>query len=1120
MAIPLLPGLKDSNSIAIPQRGTWTSNIQNTLANLVDDLKVGTNIKSDISSIPDLWARPALYELALFNDDHYLHNQYVGEWRGILAMLALRFVQNLDDIKLETIQVKEYDKLNQTDAEFLKVISRLMPDAYKKNPDPTLTSGSVAKLQILLCKGEPLAIIWPSIFICPALGLKGKGKIVPWWTFDGIKDPISYLSDEEKGMLVCWLENIINGLPLAKNQKRNKLIGLLSSFKTDLGVSAITYKGQAPGLGITGFCNIVDKPILVNVKNSLLDSSQVKLINRKKSAAKTLLILSKDIAKQWNMSPNDITVGDYVTVGAVLPKFTQVILNKEDLNGIDLKPFNAEIRMADEFFTDKIAVVFSGLNAFPNAINNKIYELEGLGINVLLPIKKELLDYLDAQYIAQNIEIKVIGGDIQVNLYLPLAGTNNEIRTLATSKTYKNNKEEIIKYDFLPLLQIWPNFVLEDQQKWTAYYSYYDSCGNINTFYAEPLMEIAETRPIQTNGRAEIVKGRNFPEAYVCYNEEEKASGKENVPVGLILLNRPKPKPNIVNNKTYTIGVDFGTTNTVAYMSINNSNPQLLTLKNRMFEVVSNDPGGLKVESKDELRKKFLSPCDQPHAPATSIRTMFHTYYGNFNGNIDQPLFRGNIYLLDDSSNIIKDNISDPSLINNIHTDDMKWDAAQGIENKQGFLMQLCMQCMAEAVAEDADNIKWVYSYPSSFTKNQIRSYDGIWNNSMFDVLKKICPLNIVTPKEQKESIAMAGYFADTMNATGNRGFVCLDIGGGSTDLAIWQGTDNEIRYQTSLRFAGRDILNKYLWNKKKKNHYLLDNLKNNDEKFNEQIVALHDVTNEHTFNLELEALLKYYETLIFKALVSKSQLPEMALMIRDITFALAGIFFYSGILVGYLKKNHRYDEDELLPNCYIGGNGSKLLDWVAQGAFSTTNQINAVFIACFMDGVQCGLHNDDVELSEYFDVIKTEKPKQEVAYGLVCDAFVETDSNNAPKIRRVRSQNKVDDSIVAGEKFTVKSGTNEDTDIITQQNIIDIVQVDNKCPVFHKFLEEFNYQIKDLGFEEIKISQKDNINICSLVNQILVDKAKVAAKDKEKVELEPLFIIMLKTVLDYLSKK
>ena len=165
-------------------------------------------------------------------------------------------------------------------------------------------------------------------------------------------------------------------------------------------------------------------------------------------------------------------------------------------------------------------------------------------------------------------------------------------------------------------------------------------------------------------------------------------------------------------------------------------------------------------------------------------------------------------------------------------------------------------------------------------------------------------------------------------------------------------------------------------------------------------------------------------------------------------------------------------------------------------------------------------LHNDDVELSEYFDVIKTEKPKQEVAYGLVCDAFVETDSNNAPKIRRVRSQNKVDDSIVAGEKFTVKSGTNEDTDIITQQNIIDIVQVDNKCPVFHKFLEEFNYQIKDLGFEEIKISQKDNINICSLVNQILVDKAKVAAKDKEKVELEPLFIIMLKTVLDYLSKK
>lgn len=1120
MSIPLLPGLKDSNKIAIPQRGTWTSSVQNTLSNLVEDLKVGTDVASDISSIPDLWARPALYELALFNKEHYLHNRYLAEWRGIMAMLALRVLQNLNDLKLETIQVKDYNQLTQDDPEFMKVISKLIPDTYIKNPDPTLTSGCVAKIQILLCKDTPLAIFWPDTFICPAFGLNTRKNLVPWWDFDGVKDPISYLSDKEKGMLTFWLQKIIDTIPAAKDPKRDKLIGLLSDFVKDLKVNPITYKGVAPGLGITGFCHCVDEPIIPTVTASFLDNSQIKLVNQKGNNAKTLLILSTDMAKQWNIAENDIIVAGHVNLGAVLPKYTGVVLdqNKDDLNGVDLKQYNAEKRMANEFFTDRIAVIYSGINSFPNTINNKIYNLESFPVNILLPIKQELLDYLDVQYLVQHVEIKPVGEDIQVSLSLPLAGPDDEIKFLVTTKTYHNKKEEIQKYDFLPLLQIWPNFVLDDPNKWTAYYSYYDSCQQ-NTFYAAPLMKDMEVRPIQS-GQAEIVRGKDFPEAYVCYNVEEKATGRENVAIGLILLDKPKSRPSIANNKVCTIGIDFGTTNTVAYISENESNPKLLTMNNRMFNVVNNDPAGLKVESKDELRRKFLSTCEQPHAPATSIRTMFHSYYGSFDGDINQPLFRGNIYLLEDSDNIIKDSKMDPGLIGNIHTDDMKWNAVQGIENKQGFLMQLCMQCMAEAVDNDANSIRWIYSYPSSFSKRQKDDYTALWNNTLIKELKKICSLNTMIPEEEKESIAMAGYFAKDMNATGNRGFVCLDIGGGSTDLAIWQGTNNQVRYQTSLRFAGRDILNRYLWNKKQNNHYLLDALKNNNEKFNAQIEALHDVSDNSTFNLELEALLKYYEDIIINTLLPKFQLPDVALMIRDISFSLSGIFFYSGILVGYLKKNHNYDEEKLLPNCYVGGNGSKLLNWVVPGVFTSENHINDVFRACFMDGVEIGMGDMEADIDDYFDVYKTDKAKQEVAYGLVCDRFVSKPDPSEHRVVRVSQQKHVDDSIVAGEKFIIKNADTEKADIITQQNIIDIVQVDTDCPVFNKFLEEFNFQIKTLGYPEIEINKKDKINICSQVNQILVDKAKDAAKDKDKVELEPLFVILLKTVLDYLSKK
>ena len=59
-SIPLLPRLNEEKKIAITKRGEWQFNSQNTLLNLVNDLKVTTDYKSTITSIPDLWARPAM----------------------------------------------------------------------------------------------------------------------------------------------------------------------------------------------------------------------------------------------------------------------------------------------------------------------------------------------------------------------------------------------------------------------------------------------------------------------------------------------------------------------------------------------------------------------------------------------------------------------------------------------------------------------------------------------------------------------------------------------------------------------------------------------------------------------------------------------------------------------------------------------------------------------------------------------------------------------------------------------------------------------------------------------------------------------------------------------------
>ena len=153
MSIPLLPRLNDNNRIAITKRGVWQSEQQNTLTNLVNDLKVTADSTSDITSIPDLWARPAMYEMVLFNEHHHLHQKFVSEWRGILAMLALREIRNYKAISCAELVLPAIEKLSDDDPNFLRAVVAMLPEEYKKYKNET---GD--KIQIVVYNEKPLAI--------------------------------------------------------------------------------------------------------------------------------------------------------------------------------------------------------------------------------------------------------------------------------------------------------------------------------------------------------------------------------------------------------------------------------------------------------------------------------------------------------------------------------------------------------------------------------------------------------------------------------------------------------------------------------------------------------------------------------------------------------------------------------------------------------------------------------------------------------------------------------------------------------------------------------------------------------------------------------------------------
>ena len=81
---------------------------------------------------------------------------------------------------------------------------------------------------------------------------------------------------------------------------------------------------------------------------------------------------------------------------------------------------------------------------------------------------------------------------------LPVSGPDGKGKLMTTKKVYKaaqrdeihlDKKEEILSYDSVPLIQVWPNIRLREPNEWKAYYTYFD-LGDISIpFHATPIFK-------------------------------------------------------------------------------------------------------------------------------------------------------------------------------------------------------------------------------------------------------------------------------------------------------------------------------------------------------------------------------------------------------------------------------------------------------------------------------------------------------------------------------------------------------------------------------------------------------------------------------------------------------
>ena len=1006
----LLPLLKPTHDVtAFQNSGTWETRNATELEKISDglDVKVPDSGYTGIDSIPNMWARPLLFEMALYDTHHPMHEHILGEWRGLLAMLALKERRNFP-VSVEQIEISD---TGTTDApEFLLALRRLLP---KDALDKQNTSWDI--LHLILFNGKPIGLTSPTTLVCTSVNYVDYIVDVPWYD-KCLRDPISDLNQEEKAAVVGWLQNLNTQIDLGTNPNidstlSGRLRTLIRDFRSDLGVDPqenIDFSDRSLGL-TQGIFRCMDRPIA-----------------------------------------------------------------------------------GKEYFTDKLFVIqqenalcgTSKHQIHPSTFSSKdsLVDPNGNFVTPILPIKDNLLADLNISDLNQRISFEQLKDGIKVSLQVPLSNTDEENEELETSREYKYVSDtgrdllfknwEIVEIPALPILEIWPNFKAPN---WKVYYTYFSRGRGDDTFYAKPLPTANEqgndSRQLleSTTGNIEkeITKTSHFPEVMLC---QYKASGSSKLEdAGVLLI--PSPESPIIDGSIWTVGIDFGTTSTAVYKNDGNNKPSRIEFGERLLKVTDSD---------DTDRASLYDYFFPPNPEQTPFFSLFHIWNNNQSSQQTlNPLLDGHIYFLTDYQKF-----NDENTIGRIFSN-LKWssDTADRIRTR-AFLEQLCLQCAAEAVAAGAEAIKWRFSFPMAFSVRDKTDFKDIWQ-TVTDACTEEAGLQNEGVSSEPESIVTAKYFANPdFTGTFAPGAVCIDIGGATSDISIWQ--NNVLCSQTSLRFAGRDMfLNLLTANPTFLQHFEVDEtvtdglqstLRNEFERY-----AIVDALLESAG----EAWLELFSN-------SKRQFPVNEFS-QLIAMGVSGLLYYVGLLIKHLIRDKLFSFSQIC--VYIGGKGSRILKWFGD------NELDMKLLK------QVFLDASGFNIDLPFRIVISDRPKEEAAFGLVSDTmdlhWKEEDH---------------EDLVLAGESFTVQGKHFEWNSVLTPELIeTDLMPTSNLIQT-QNFVDSFN---KLAGPEADKVLQiliemdeSDYTDSNYLRGNLMDELKRIQAEDPQQRRIEPLFILALKNLL------
>lgn len=1162
----------DGNKLNIDfQPSSWMGYRANLINNIADKLPLISDslkncgkeneIKMDEFSIPSPWARFILFDTSLYNQGlNNLHSRIKDEWRGLLALLALRDIRGLK-IDIEPIDI-EADK-----STLYKIISLNKPSNYIFEEDKAWNR----IYAIILDKTYTIGMLSASTLVCTPYEYDNRTKMeldskIKWFRNGTFVNPVDYLDTEYASALFHWLNDLRE---LLKNHSRNvmdpkrvvdTLIGFINEFGEDIN-NAIRTKGEKmqsrqnfifsdSEYAMYGVHGLFGHTVNIDINDT---TSDLAVYNKQ-----NCIIVGR---KMWDIESNHdkadkIRVFSKVTLGDYPDYFT----NKSSRFGEHTVPEGLMLYKAEELFKDDLYLVklLSAGNGGTNSTESNnmsngafddidvedfkkgngyssVIEYNGTKYSIIWPVHKQIFEFMSPGEIKDCIKVRVHkDGKIEISIKIKVIGPSflkrpgQDYIELELSKIYDNknanynnplemlNGKIIIKDAIVnfPIVAIWPHheYILTqatergliEKNIWNKYYTF---IGNdIGSEYdIEPVYnneDRYELNKLPDNKyfKCKVIHSDALPEyAVVKFKSENSQLSMEEI--GIVLLKKAK-KINIDTNKTWKVGLDFGTTSTSAFYDDGKYEKFIKFGKtfardtDGKFKYDSNVSDDIYFATQNSVDEAFYDPAYKYFLPFAYLDknmylSMYESLRDTYSGEVGTELkafSEGHVFY---HSTKVRLEASSSS----IHKD-LKWGNENENKAARKYLMQVILQCAQKAASSGVSKIEWRFSYPTALGRDKI----GLYKASLGSILEKV---NQETGIEMSranslfctESIASSLFFRNVESGKPlpTEQFVCIDIGGGSTDISIWQGNgEGSNKLQTSFRFASRDIFLNSLYKSK---HVFSQLFVNNAD--NRAKDRLDRNRNQRDFHSQVEYELFENEDQIKHTRLNIQGEEYYKNFIKGVSLGFLGIMYYVTMLLDNLHKKGESENSSTI-KIYLSGNGAKLYDWVVD---YITQETLEKYLTNMMS------HNGVNKVKIFYNkqTLKTEASK-----GLLF-------------VRDTNEMNEFNDKLIAGEKFMVIPKNSKSIEMEWSSNLAEnnskLIEdyftgdIDIKPTRDFENLKRFVQMFNELFKEK---TRKDQIDLSSgLLNDLAGKVEEKLILLKEERRMDPIFILSVQSLLE-----